>query len=70
MKYFILLSTAIFLTACQNDTQNDTPSIKSNTGRTYYIECIDGVEYWRRTTGHLGFLAVRVDPVTLTFVKC
>ena len=32
--------------------------------------CIDGVEYYTRSSGYQGYIAPRVDPDTLTFVNC
>lgn len=32
--------------------------------------CLDGVEYWIRAAGHRGYLAVRMDPATLTPRHC
>lgn len=65
MKYALMAAIALTLAAC-NDEQ---PQSQSESGRTYAVECIDGVEYW---THHwrAGYLAVRVDPKTLTFVRC
>ena len=65
MKY-ILIASLIFLAACNDER----PSSQSDSGRDYKVECIDGVEYWVRTAGYRGYMAVRVDPKTLTFVRC
>jgi cbb3-type cytochrome oxidase subunit 1 len=34
------------------------------------VSCIDGIEYWTRMIGYKGFMAVRVDPDTMSFVTC
>lgn len=65
MKYAILFA-AVFLTACVDER----PSAQSESGLRYYVECIGGIEYWTSVVGQTGFMAVRVDPETLTFVRC
>jgi hypothetical protein len=67
MKYAIIFTAMLALTACKEDTP---PIFGSESGRNYRVECIDGVEYWLRARGRLGFMALRVDPETMTFVRC
>jgi hypothetical protein len=65
MKYIMILTAAVFLAACNEEkTQSTTSSL------SFAIECIDGVEYWRARRGKGGYMAVRVDPNTMTFVRC
>ena len=66
MKYTIALMALFALTACKDER----PVSESVSGRDYRVECIDGVEYWTRSIGNKGFMAVRVDPETMTFVRC
>lgn len=68
-KLIILLGLAVLLfalTACKSDRE----TIRSETDRAYHVECIDGIEYWVRTYGYRGVMAVRVDPETMTYVRC
>jgi hypothetical protein len=66
MKTVLLAMTAILiLGACQQEEEREI--VPSNTGRDYFVECIDGIEYWKRFSGHM---AVRVDSQTLSFVRC
>jgi hypothetical protein len=67
MKYALILIAAITLSACVED---ERPVVKSGSDRSFRAECVDGIEYWVRHSGHQGYMAVRVDPKTLTFVKC
>lgn len=68
MKRAIAILAMIALTACVEE--DERPAINSNSDRTYRAECIDGIEYWVRHIGHKGYMAVRVDPDTLSFVRC
>jgi hypothetical protein len=66
MKYAIAFMILLTLTACKDER----PLVESNSGRDYRVECVGGVEYWARERGNKGYMAVRVDPETLTFVRC
>lgn len=66
MKYVLMATIVLTLAAC-NDERSQS---QSESGRTYTVECIDGVEYWTRQFGNTGYMAVRVNPETLTFVRC
>lgn len=60
---FLGLAVLLFaLTACQENDQ----TIRVSGGWNFQTECLDGVEYW---VGHQR-LAVRVDPETMTYVRC
>lgn len=65
MKYLAIFSL-VFLAACYEDTS----SIQSENGRTFHVECIDGVEYWHRNANSRSSMSPRIDPNTLTFVRC
>lgn len=67
MKYAIVFTALLALVACKEDTR---PITESESGSSYRIECIGGIEYWTRANGHQGYMAVRVDPETMTFVRC
>ncbi len=67
MKYVLMAAIVLTLAACKED---EHPSIESVSGNTYRVECIDGVQYWFRHIGYKGYMAVRVDPETLSFVRC
>jgi hypothetical protein len=66
MKYAALFAALLALTACKDERS----SIESESGRSYRVECIGGIEYWHRPRGQASLLAVRVDPETMTFVRC
>lgn len=66
MKYAIALMALVALSACNDER----PSREGTSGREYRVECIGGIEYWQRSAGHSAMLAVRVDPETMTFVRC
>lgn len=66
MKYTIVILAALTLSACKDER----PRTESDSGRNYRAECIDGVEYWTRSGGNRGYMAVRVDPNTMSFVRC
>jgi hypothetical protein len=66
MKYAIIFTALLALTACKDER----PSTEGTSGREYRIECIGGIEYWHRPRGQASLLAVRVDPETMTFVRC
>jgi hypothetical protein len=64
MKWFVIPMMLITLAACQGDVESDQ-------GRSYTVECIDGVEYWLRHGGNgRSYMAPRIDPETLEFVRC
>ena len=63
MKWLAIPLMIIPLAACQDDREKAVSDLKYN----YLVECIDGVEYWIRLS---GYMAPRVDPETLTFVRC
>jgi hypothetical protein len=67
MKYTIAILSMLALTACVED---ERPVVKSDSDRSYRVECVDGIEYWVRHTRHKGYMAVRVDPDTMSFVRC
>jgi hypothetical protein len=67
MKYTIAILAVLALTACVED---ERPVVKSDSDRNYRVECVDGIEYWVRHSGHQGYMAVRVDPDTMSFVRC
>jgi hypothetical protein len=66
MKYILVLTALFALSACQYDG----PTAVGNSGIEYRVECIDGIEHWLRNRGRTSLLAVRVNPETLTFVRC
>jgi hypothetical protein len=67
MKYILIAIAALTLAACNDERA----TVESDSGRNYRVECIDGIEYLVRSSlVYKGFMAVRVDPETLTFVRC
>jgi hypothetical protein len=71
MKYGFLIVVLVFVAGCVSEAEQSTPSTSSRyVGETYELECIDGVEYWFRAVGNKGYLAPRIDPETLTYVRC
>jgi hypothetical protein len=67
MKYILITIAALTLAACKED---ERPTVESESGRNYRVECVGGIEYWVRYSGNNGYMAVRVDSETLTFVRC
>jgi hypothetical protein len=67
MKYVLIAAVALTLAACKED---ERPTVESESGRNYRVECVGGIEYWVRYSGHNGYMAVRVDPATMSFVRC
>lgn len=65
MKYVIGLIAVLVLIGC-----DQRPQVVSNSGQGYRVECIDGIEYWFREQSKRAYMAVRVDPNTLSFVRC
>ena len=66
MKWILIPVMLITLAACQDEREQT----QAEQGNKYRVECIDGVEYWTRWTGYKGYMAARVDPETLEFVRC
>lgn len=64
MKYIALILVTLVLAGCVPEDNREQQ--KTESGRQYMVECIDGVEYW---TG-VKRLAPRIDPATMTFRKC
>ena len=62
----MIVIAALTLSACKDER----PTVESDSGRNYRVECVGGVEYWFRYSGHNGYMAVRVDPETMSFVRC
>ena len=73
MKIIAILALAVILTGC-NPRNGHTASVesrKANIPEDYFVAvCLDGVEYWMRETGHLSYLAPRIDPETLMPARC
>jgi hypothetical protein len=67
MKYVIMIASFAILSACKPDTRERQ---MSEQGLSYAAECIDGVEYWMRFSGHKGYMSPRINPDTMTFVRC
>lgn len=61
MKKLIILAF-VLLSACMEDGSDQTGTMSTI--------CLDGVQYWTRQAGHGRVMAPRIDPVTLTFVRC
>ena len=66
MKYVLMAAIVLTLAGCKDER----PTSFSGSGRDFQVECIDGVQYWYRNAGHSGYMAARIDPETLTFVRC
>ena len=66
MKWILIPVMLITLAACNDDRER----VESEDGAGYRVECIDGVEYWLRWSGYKGYMAPRIDPETLEFVRC
>lgn len=62
MKYALITIALFTLAACVEEGQDVTSDMTSI--------CIDGVEYWYRGMGSSQMMAPRIDPETLTFVRC
>lgn len=67
MKYVIMIASFAILSACIPDARE---KVASEVGQTYTVECINGVEYWKQSRGYGGYMAPRINPETLTFVRC
>jgi hypothetical protein len=72
MKYVFIATVLVFVAGCVSEAEQSIPSTSSRyVGKTYELECIDGVEYWfRGRPGYRGYLAPRIDPETLAYVLC
>lgn len=68
MKYITMIASLAILSACvPDDTREKTTS---EVGHVYTAECIDGVEYWKQSSGYHGYMSPRINPETLEFVRC
>jgi hypothetical protein len=68
MKYVIMLASFAILSGCKPDTRQETVS---ESGQTYKVECIEGVEYWKQGRGSsASYMSPRINTETLTFVRC
>ncbi len=64
MKYLSIALVCLTLTACTIENGQDVTELVT-------AVCLDGVEYLSMGMGaNAGLLAPRVDPETLTFVRC
>jgi hypothetical protein len=68
MKYIIVIAAFASLTACKTDDTRE--KVASEAGRTYTVECIEGVEYWVRSNGHQAYMSPRINSETLAFMRC
>ncbi len=68
MKYVMIVIAALTLVACKDER----PAVESDGARNYRVECVGGVEYWVQFNNiqSAGYMAVRVDPETMSFVRC
>ena len=60
----IIVAAVVIYTVVQTD-KNTTASKED-----FNVACLDGVEYWYRQNGYKGYMAVRIDPQTLTARTC
>lgn len=67
MKNMMLALVLIGTSGCVDDNRERN---FGSSGSTYYIECIDGIEYWQGNSAHRGYMSVRIDPETMTFARC
>jgi uncharacterized protein YcfL len=62
MKYGLLLVAALALAGCKENGSNQTNDM--------ITICLDGVAYWYDGQGQTQMMSPRIDPETLSFVKC
>ena len=64
MKKLIILAF-IMLSACIEgiEESSDPTSLMNKI-------CLDNVEYWFRAAGQTAVMSPRIDPKTMTFVRC
>lgn len=64
MKYLLIALMGLALMACKPEEGQDVTNSVSSL-------CVDGVQYWTMYMGRqAGVMTPRVDPETLTFVRC
>lgn len=64
-KIVALVLLGVVLTGCIENGEDITESSRVKT------ICLDNVEYWiLDATGHSQALAPKVDPTTLSFIRC
>lgn len=62
MKILFSVLALSLLVACVEEGEDVTEDMT--------VACIDGVEYWFDGIGQSQMMAPRIDPETLTFVRC
>lgn len=62
MKLTMIFVAILFLAACVEEGSDQTDTMTAI--------CIDGVQYWLDGIGQMQMMAPRIDPETLTFVRC
>jgi hypothetical protein len=70
MKQKIVLIAAAIAVFSLGACKDEREAASSEFGRNSSVECLDGVEYWVRNSGYRGYMSPRIDPHTLTFVRC
>lgn len=50
--------------------KSQTPTEHSDRSSKFVAVCIGGVEYWERTRGYKGYLAVKINKETLQPTRC
>lgn len=61
MKY-VILASVLFLAACKENGSDQTDDM--------ITICLDGVSYWFDGLSQSQMMAPRIDPETLTYVRC
>ena len=66
MKYVLMAAIVLTLAGCKEES----PTTTNKSNLSYKAECIEGVEYWVPKFGAKGYMAPRIDPENLAFVRC
>jgi hypothetical protein len=62
MKYILTITIVLILSGCVAEGEDKTSDMTSI--------CLDGVSYWYASGQSRAVLAPRINPETLTYVRC
>lgn len=66
----LVVATLLTLTACGRLPNSFTEQDYDRSQSLFSTVCLDGVEYWVRSTGQEAYMATRWDPDTLQPRRC
>ena len=69
-KNIFMVATLLILVGCSREHFGVTPQDTSMNEQHFSAQCLNGVEYYIRTQGYKGYMAVKINKETLQPSRC